>query len=58
MIWGPSLAPVDKVCETSLPELHTGDWLVCKDIGAYSVSLRTEFCGFHKPKMSYFTAAL
>ena len=56
VIWGPTLTTLDKVCETSLPELHTGDWLVCKDMGAYSLS--TNFCGFSKPRISYFTANL
>lgn len=37
-LWGPSGDDMDQVVEQcALPELHTGDWLVFADAGAYSL---------------------
>ena len=54
IIWGPTCAGIDKVCETSLPELKPGDWIVCIDKGAYTLSCCTTFNGFQRPKIHYF----
>ena len=47
-IWGHTLASLDVVAkDISMKEMMTNEWLVFKDMGDYSVSLTTQFCGFN-----------
>lgn len=49
-IWGPTCDGLDCITEkTELPELYDGDWLVFKDMGAYTMSASTTFNGMAKP---------
>ncbi|KAM3863795.1 ornithine decarboxylase-like [Diretmus argenteus] len=49
VIWGPTCCSLDKVTDNCyLPELQVGDWLLIDHVGAYSVSLSTNFNGFEK----------
>ncbi|KAL6259626.1 hypothetical protein P5V15_009542 [Pogonomyrmex californicus] len=49
-IWGPTAASQDLIVKNvMLPELHIGDWLVWKDMGAYSVAISCTFNGFPIP---------
>ncbi|XP_073350151.1 ornithine decarboxylase-like [Pagrus major] len=49
VIWGPTCDSIDKVTDSSwIPELHMGDWLLIDNMGAYSVSLSTDFNGFER----------
>ncbi|XP_074511133.1 ornithine decarboxylase-like [Sebastes fasciatus] len=49
VIWGPTCDSLDKVMDSCwLPELHVGDWLLVDNMGAYSVSLATDFNGFER----------
>ncbi|KAM7372669.1 hypothetical protein PAMP_009821 [Pampus punctatissimus] len=49
VIWGPTCDSSDKITENYwIPELEVGDWLLIDNIGAYSVSICTEFNGFEK----------
>ncbi len=48
-IWGPTCDSIDKVTDSYwIPELHVGDWLLVDNMGAYSVSLSTDFNGFER----------
>ncbi|KAM6914141.1 ornithine decarboxylase-like [Lycodopsis pacificus] len=49
VIWGPTCDSFDKVTDSCwIPELHVGDWLLIDNMGAYSVSLSTDFNGFER----------
>ncbi|XP_014483710.1 PREDICTED: ornithine decarboxylase 2-like [Dinoponera quadriceps] len=49
-LWGPSADSYDIIVkDVLLPELHIGDWLVWKDMGAYTTALTTTFNGFPVP---------
>lgn len=49
VIWGPTCDAIDKLLDNFwIPELHTGDWLLFENMGAYSVTLCSEFNGFEK----------
>ena len=53
-MWGPSPSELDKFCEAALPELHVGEWLYFKDVGAYGVTSASNFCGFCQPTSYYY----
>ncbi|XP_029174023.1 ornithine decarboxylase-like isoform X2 [Nylanderia fulva] len=49
-IWGPTADSYDLIVkEVMLPELHIGDWLAWKDMGAYSIAMSFTFNGFPIP---------
>lgn len=49
VIWGPTCDSTDKVVDNYwIPELHIGDWLLFDNMGAYSVTLFTDFNGFER----------
>ncbi|KAM0735417.1 Ornithine decarboxylase [Formica fusca] len=49
-IWGPTADSYDLIVkEVMLPELEIGDWLIWKDMGAYSIAVATTFNGFPIP---------
>ncbi|KAL6438466.1 hypothetical protein ACFW04_004515 [Cataglyphis niger] len=49
-IWGPTADSYDLIVkEVMLPELQIGDWLIWKDMGAYSIAVATTFNGFPIP---------
>ncbi|XP_042339207.1 ornithine decarboxylase-like, partial [Plectropomus leopardus] len=49
VIWGPTCNSLDKVIENYwMPECHVGDWLLFDSMGAYSVSVVTDFNGFER----------
>ncbi|KAJ8674588.1 hypothetical protein QAD02_005850 [Eretmocerus hayati] len=46
-LWGPTCDSYDCIAkDVFLPKLHIGDWLCWKDMGAYTLSLSTNFNGF------------
>ncbi|XP_037649018.1 ornithine decarboxylase-like isoform X1 [Sebastes umbrosus] len=48
-IWGPTCDSIDKVTDDYwIPECHVGDWLLVDNMGAYSVSMSTDFNGFER----------
>jgi len=54
VLWGPTCDSLDKVHDgVQLPELAVGDWLLFKDMGAYTCSAASEFNGFAKPKFHF-----
>lgn len=49
-LWGPTADSYDLIVkEVMLPELDIGDWLVWKNMGAYSIAVATTFNGFPIP---------
>ncbi|XP_029991419.1 ornithine decarboxylase-like [Sphaeramia orbicularis] len=49
IIWGPTCDSLDRVTDTYwMPEVHVGDWLLIDNMGAYSVSVSSDFNGFDK----------
>jgi len=57
-LWGPTCDSLDKVHDgVSLPEMQVGEWLVFKDMDAYTLSAGSEFNGFSKPSLKYIVSA-
>lgn len=53
-IWGPTCDGLDCISkEYYMPKLETGDWLVFKDMGAYTMSAASCFNGMPKSKCHY-----
>lgn len=51
-VYGSTLKMLDTVCpDVLLPEMKIGDWIVFEDMGAYTLSLCTEFNGFPIPRV-------
>uniref|UniRef100_A0A3Q1GQB6 ornithine decarboxylase n=1 Tax=Acanthochromis polyacanthus TaxID=80966 RepID=A0A3Q1GQB6_9TELE len=52
VIWGPTCDSLDKITENYfLPELHVGEWLLIDNMGAYSVSLVSDFNSFERARI-------
>ena len=53
-IWGPTCDGIDCISEeTVLPEMFTGDWLIFRDMGAYTMCAASAFNGMPKPLAFY-----
>ncbi|XP_033106424.1 ornithine decarboxylase-like [Anneissia japonica] len=53
-IWGPSCDGLDRIIEhTTMPELEVGEWILFKDMGAYTMCAGSEFNGFKRPVVYY-----
>ena len=53
-IWGPTCCPSDCIMsDILLPELTLGDWLIFRNMGAYTSSLSTNFNGMPKAQIFY-----
>jgi ornithine decarboxylase len=49
-MWGPTCDSMDQIfSDINLPELEVGQWLMWKDMGAYTISAASSFNGFPKP---------
>lgn len=49
VIWGPTCDSIDKITKSYwIPELYVGDWLLVDNMGAYTVSVTTDFNSFEK----------
>lgn len=53
VVWGPTCDSTDRIVECYLPNLSVGDWLMFRDMGAYSFTRNTSFNGFNTPKVKY-----
>lgn len=54
VLWGPTCDSLDKVHENVLlPKLEIGDWLLFRDMGAYTCSTASNFNGFSKPSFHF-----
>ncbi|XP_076669168.1 ornithine decarboxylase 2-like isoform X3 [Andrena cerasifolii] len=50
ILWGPTLDSTDCVLKNALlPEFNVGDWLIFKDMGAYSISFTFPYNGYMAP---------
>lgn len=53
-IFGPTCDSMDKIVEDhAIRELHVGEWLAFKNMGAYTTAAGTRFNGCHRPILSY-----
>lgn len=53
-IWGQTCDSLDVINEdVQLPQLCCGDWLVFRDMGAYTIPISCGFNGFTAPKVYY-----
>lgn len=53
-IFGPTCDSFDKIIENiTMPELEIGDWLVFKDMGAYTICTASNFNGFPITPLTY-----
>lgn len=53
-IWGPTCDGIDCISdETQLPEMFSGDWLIFRDMGAYTMCAASSFNGMPKPRSYY-----
>lgn len=53
-VWGPTCDGLDCIREECLlPDLDIGDWLVFRDMGAYTMSAASGFNGMPKPRCYY-----
>lgn len=51
-IWGPTCDALDQLIETvQLPEMQIDDWVVFKNMGAYTIPVASPFNGFPLPKI-------
>lgn len=54
-IWGPTCDGLDCIQKTiEMPKLNVGDWLLWKNMGAYTISAAVEFNGLPFGKPIYF----
>lgn len=54
-IWGPTCDSMDQVAkDVNLSELHVGEWLLFREMGAYTMAAATTFNGFQLPSMKFF----
>ena len=53
-VWGPTCDGGDRICDADLPELEIGEWLFFEDMGSYTLTCSTSFCGFRPPKSYYY----
>jgi len=53
-IWGPTCDGLDQVCPKEfLPKLDMGDWMLFRNMGAYTLVAGGTFNGFPTPKVHY-----
>lgn len=58
-IWGPTCDGLDCIKENyPMPNLDTGDWIVFKDMGAYTMCAASNFNGMPKPRCYYYISDL
>lgn len=58
-LFGPTCDALDTIAkDIVLPELHTGDWIYWRDMGAYTTASTTRFNGFVTSKFHYIDSAL
>ncbi|XP_015434566.1 PREDICTED: ornithine decarboxylase 1-like [Dufourea novaeangliae] len=55
-VWGPTCDSFDCILKSvSLPDLEIGNWLIWRDMGAYSIAISSTFNGFKEPVVYPFT---
>jgi len=57
-IWGPTCDSMDCIKrDVMLPEMHIGEWVLFKEMGAYTICAGSEFNGFKMPGLLYYVPA-
>lgn len=53
-IWGPTCDSMDCIKrDVILPEMHIGEWIIFKEMGAYTIAAGSTFNGFKMPSLQY-----
>lgn len=53
-IWGPTCDGLDCIAQqTKMPDMEIGSWIVCPDMGAYTVAASSTFNGMPRPSIFY-----
>lgn len=53
-LWGPPGHAEDRIADgLELPELQVGDWLIFKDMGAYTIATSPSLGGCPQPQITY-----
>jgi len=54
-IWGPTCDALDVITDKCLlPEMDVGEWIIFRDMGAYTMSVASSFHDMDHPKCYYF----
>jgi ornithine decarboxylase len=54
-IWGPTCDSMDCIKrDVIMPEMHIGEWVLFKEMGAYTICAGSEFNGFKMPALQYY----
>ncbi|RWS14376.1 ornithine decarboxylase 2-like protein, partial [Dinothrombium tinctorium] len=54
-LWGPTCDSMDCIKkDVMLPEMEVGEWIVFKEMGAYTIAAASTFNGFSLPSLKYF----
>lgn len=57
-IWGPTCDSMDCVNrDIVMPEMEIGEWLIYREMGAYTIAAGTNFNGFKMPTLKYYVTA-
>jgi len=53
-LWGPTCDSMDCIKRNvQLPELHIGEWIMFREMGAYTIAAGSTFNGFKMPSIKY-----
>lgn len=53
-LWGPTCDSMDMIKkDVILPEMEVGEWIMFKEMGAYTIAAASTFNGFQLPSMKY-----
>lgn len=54
-LWGPTCDSLDMIRKNIyLPEMEIGDWIIFREMGAYTICAASNFNGFKKPIIKYY----
>jgi len=54
-LWGPTCDSLDKIRDNIyLPEMEIGDWIIFREMGAYTICAASNFNGFKLPTIKYY----
>lgn len=54
-IWGPTCDSMDCIIQNVvLPEMNIGEWIVFREMGAYTMAAGSTFNGFNMPTIKYY----
>lgn len=57
-LWGPTCDSMDCIKrDVGLPEMHIGEWIVFREMGAYTIAAATTFNGFKYPDVKFLVDA-